>query len=234
QDYTFSASPVRIGRNPLNDLPLPFPFVSGWHAVVRFDEHGAKFFDLGSTNGTMLGGRRVQPGEGVVIGDGVAVTIGRLELRFRRPTMGPAASEPVRGTPVAAGTIDPDRRPAAPAGEGGTAHVQLADVHHAVARLQPLYASFRHAVEALEVAVEGALAEIPGELHGLALSILGREFPRLGQDGVVARLSRQRGVSLAAGWSAAEDTAVVRGLAENLRPGEEPPASPEEAARFLA
>ena len=83
-DHTFATSPVRIGRNPLNDLPLPFPFVSGWHAVVRFDETGAKFFDLGSTNGTLLNGRKIQAGEAVTVGDRLSVTIGKLELRLRR------------------------------------------------------------------------------------------------------------------------------------------------------
>ena len=37
-EHTFTKSPVRIGRNPLNDLSLPFPFVSGWHAIVRFED----------------------------------------------------------------------------------------------------------------------------------------------------------------------------------------------------
>jgi type VI secretion system protein len=83
-DHTFATSPVRIGRNPLNDLPLPFPFVSGWHAVVRFDDDQAKFFDLGSTNGTLLNGRKINAGEAVVVGEMLSVTIGKLELRFRR------------------------------------------------------------------------------------------------------------------------------------------------------
>jgi len=81
--YSFNASPVRIGRNPLNDLTLPFGFVSGWHAVVRFDGREATFHDLGSTNGTLFNGRRVQPGESVPIEPLVSVTIGKLELQIR-------------------------------------------------------------------------------------------------------------------------------------------------------
>jgi type VI secretion system protein len=94
-DHTFATSPVRIGRNPLNDLPLPFPFVSGWHAVVRFDDGQAKFFDLGSTNGTLLNGRKINAGEAVVVGEMLSVTIGKLELRFRR------------GAPVSISSIHP-------------------------------------------------------------------------------------------------------------------------------
>jgi len=102
-EYAYNASPVRIGRNPLNDLTLPFPFVSGWHAVVRFDDGGAKFFDLGSTNGTLHNGRRVQAGEPIPISGEVSLTIGKLELRIRQETAGVSMPPPARVqmTPVA-------------------------------------------------------------------------------------------------------------------------------------
>lgn len=93
-EYSFNKSPVRVGRNPLNDLTLPFPFVSGWHAVVRFDENEAKFFDLGSTNGTLCEGRRIQAGEPVFIEGPISLTIGRLELRVTRRTAEVASSLP--------------------------------------------------------------------------------------------------------------------------------------------
>lgn len=106
-EYAYTASPVRIGRNPLNDLTLPFPFVSGWHAVVRFDAAGAKFFDLGSTNGTLYNGRRVQAGEAIPVAGEVSLTIGKLELRIRQSdaagagAVPPAAAPPVAAPPVA-------------------------------------------------------------------------------------------------------------------------------------
>ncbi len=105
-DYAYNASPVRIGRNPLNDLTLPFPFVSGWHAVVRFDDSGAKFFDLGSTNGTLHNGRRVQAGEPIPIAGEVSLTIGKLELRIRQNATASAgapasAPAPLQMSPVA-------------------------------------------------------------------------------------------------------------------------------------
>lgn len=100
-DYAYNASPVRIGRNPLNDLTLPFPFVSGWHAVVRFDGSGAKFFDLGSTNGTLHNGRRVQAGEPIPISGEVSLTIGKLELRIRQDAGASAgAPAPLQMSPV--------------------------------------------------------------------------------------------------------------------------------------
>lgn len=127
-DHTFATSPVRIGRNPLNDLPLPFPFVSGWHAVVRFDDDQAKFFDLGSTNDTLLNGRKINAGEAVVVGEMLSVTIGKLELRFRRGApasissiypvgYGPVGQGPVgQGPPVGYGPAG--NAPAAPGPAG--------------------------------------------------------------------------------------------------------------------
>lgn len=79
-DYQFSNSPVRIGRNRLNDLALPFGFVSGWHAVIRFDHNKATFYDLGSTNGSLFNGQRVQVGQPVPIRPQATVVLGDLEL----------------------------------------------------------------------------------------------------------------------------------------------------------
>lgn len=112
-DYSFTTSPIRIGRNALNDLSLPFPFVSGWHAVVRFDAADAKFFDLGSTNGTLHNGLKVQAGESVLIGAGVSLAIGKLELRIRRD--GAAVPEVVR-PPVFQADPAASMRPTMPTG----------------------------------------------------------------------------------------------------------------------
>ncbi|MDB4982864.1 MAG: hypothetical protein JWM82_3616, partial [Myxococcales bacterium] len=43
----FTESPVRIGRNQLNDIAIEDPFVSEWHGVLRFDAQGVAFFDMG-------------------------------------------------------------------------------------------------------------------------------------------------------------------------------------------
>jgi pSer/pThr/pTyr-binding forkhead associated (FHA) protein len=81
---TFSNSPVRLGRSPLNDVTLALGFVSEWHGVIRFDESSTRYLDLGSTNGTVIAGQRVPKDQPVDLVDGAVVTIGPILLRVRR------------------------------------------------------------------------------------------------------------------------------------------------------
>ena len=62
--HTFAQLTVRIGRSPLNDLPLGEPFVSQFHAVVEVDGDRVLLRDLGSLNGTTLSGGKAPPHEG--------------------------------------------------------------------------------------------------------------------------------------------------------------------------
>lgn len=66
---------VIFGRASTADVQLPFPKVSARHARLFRAQDGLRVEDLGSSNGTWLGARRLQPGtvEAVAVGD-------RLEL----------------------------------------------------------------------------------------------------------------------------------------------------------
>ncbi len=263
-DHPFATSPVRIGRNPLNDLPLPFPFVSGWHAVVRFDDTQAKFFDLGSTNGTLLNGRKIQAGEAVVIGGMLSVTIGKLELRFGRgeeavsgihpagyPAEPPMAQQPPHMAPAPApapvyghagntmnGTIDRPPSMPAPVAGAGTAHVQMSDVHHAIQRLRPMYDAYRQSWSHVQGELQSALGGMHPSLHEFAVSVLAREFPGLAQESDFDRLAHQLGAkvpgSRSGGAGDGGGMSAVQRLSQGTRPDEEPPRSAEEAERFLA
>jgi type VI secretion system protein ImpI len=76
----FTSSPVRIGRNQLNDLSLDTPFVSEWHGTIRFDDRSVAYFDLGSTNGSMVDGRRLTKNVAVELSDASRLQLGGLEL----------------------------------------------------------------------------------------------------------------------------------------------------------
>jgi hypothetical protein len=79
---------VRIGRDPAADLALKGTGVSWHHALLT--RSGGRWFvrDLGSTNGTLVDGRRIsQPTE---VGPGAYLTVGDMGLRFEGPVQGPA------------------------------------------------------------------------------------------------------------------------------------------------
>ena len=71
-----------IGRSNENDIPLPDneKRVSSKHA--RLDRQGnlLQIMDLGSTNGTFVNGRKIEPNSGVDIKDGDKISIGLYSL----------------------------------------------------------------------------------------------------------------------------------------------------------
>ena len=82
---TFEVGPVplTIGRTSENSLVLPLDeFVSSRHARVEARRDGAWIVDLGSTNGTLVNGRRIDGR--YELRDGDIVRIGDTELRFER------------------------------------------------------------------------------------------------------------------------------------------------------
>jgi type VI secretion system protein ImpI len=76
----FTESPVRIGRNQLNDISLDDPFVSEWHGIIRFTAQDVAYFDLGSTNGSILDGERLQKNVGAPLTSASRLQLGRIEL----------------------------------------------------------------------------------------------------------------------------------------------------------
>jgi hypothetical protein len=77
---TFVESPIRIGRNQLNDIPIDDPFVSQWHGMIRFDEEGISYADLGSTNGSVVDSIRLAKNASARLTAGTRILLGRIEL----------------------------------------------------------------------------------------------------------------------------------------------------------
>jgi type VI secretion system FHA domain protein len=252
-DYQFTNSPVRIGRNRLNDLALPFPFVSGWHAVVRFDDAKARFFDLGSTNGSLYEGQRVQVGQSVPIEPQAIVVLGDLELIMSRgsTTLIPHTSSggtlpgsdpqpppqqsgwmqaPGTSETVAAGTIDPnaaidpDARPALNAHQ--TAHVPMRQIHDALAALRPHHEACRQSRIQFEQELRSQLAALPNYAREQAEEFIRREFSRSGES--VEATSRSGG-----GGGFGGGYGSVTEFAEQLLPEVPPPTSDQEMQQFL-
>lgn len=95
----FTKSPVRIGRNQLNDISLDDPFVSEWHGTIRFDERSIAYFDLGSTNGSLLDGKRLAKNVSSELSVTSVLRVGLIEMAVSRQTVAtePPAQRPVSG-----------------------------------------------------------------------------------------------------------------------------------------
>jgi len=69
-----------IGRSRNSLVPVNDPRASRRHAMIRFQDQGFWFFDLGSRNGSYLNGKRVTTAQ--LLNDGDLIVIGICELRF--------------------------------------------------------------------------------------------------------------------------------------------------------
>jgi hypothetical protein len=71
---------VVLGRSLDADVPIPHRSVSRRHALIERSERGYTISDLGSHNGTFVGGKRLLEGERVEIGLGAAFTVGKVAI----------------------------------------------------------------------------------------------------------------------------------------------------------
>lgn len=78
-DIELTQERVRIGRSDDNDIVVPDGSVSSHHAEASFDGASWILTDTGSTNGTKVGGARV---EAVQLVAGGAFTLGSVECVF--------------------------------------------------------------------------------------------------------------------------------------------------------
>jgi hypothetical protein len=76
------AGEMSLGRDSTNGIVLGDPSVSSVHANLERVRNGWRLTDHGSTNGTMLNGKRVD-GRGVVLKGGERVALGTVVLRFQ-------------------------------------------------------------------------------------------------------------------------------------------------------
>jgi hypothetical protein len=70
---------LRIGRAEENDLVLSDPRVSRFHAEIKRGPQGYVLRDLGSTNGTLVGERRIKER---LLEDGDVISMGGVRMEF--------------------------------------------------------------------------------------------------------------------------------------------------------
>jgi hypothetical protein len=160
-------SPVRLGRSDLNDLMIDSGYVSRWHSLIRFDHARVEYLDLGSTNGTVLNGKRLRAACPVVIRPDDAVTIGtlrlKIELSVEEAPAAPAAGDDMSGHTIA----DPEQGK------------RFRQVVSAVDSLQPIYASCTTAAQKLVERLQQMLVHVPAEAQPLILNLLEQRCPEI-------------------------------------------------------
>jgi len=80
REVPLSADPLTVGRDPKNDIVLDDRRISRRHAEVRLRLGRYTLYDLQSTNGTFVNGRRIAE---MVLSDEDRITIGGAELVVR-------------------------------------------------------------------------------------------------------------------------------------------------------
>jgi type VI secretion system FHA domain protein len=184
--HVFRTSPVRIGRNELNELVLPEGFVSHWHALVRFDGKVIHYVDLGSTNGTQVDGRRIAKGEEVRLDEDLDLRIGSLRLHFSLDEV--TVIEPMARNKTVFGlrVQAPAVQSAPPDDEAAESTVlvppELQEAAPSVQQLFGSYLEYRKAYNALHEGLAGRLRALPAHERGAELNRLLSRFPALAQE----------------------------------------------------
>jgi predicted component of type VI protein secretion system len=91
--FEFDQSPIRIGRNALNNVVIEDRFVSQWHGMIKFDDTSASYSDLGSTNGTRFEGKRLTRNTAILLRGPAPLAISRFEIQVVASPAVPGAAD---------------------------------------------------------------------------------------------------------------------------------------------
>ncbi|AKF08815.1 type VI secretion system-associated FHA domain protein [Sandaracinus amylolyticus] len=215
EEAFFRISPIRIGRNALNDLLLDEPSVSQWHAQLAFDEHHVWFTDVGSSNGSVVDMQRVAAHHAVAVHAETRVEVGPVVLRVsraadgerrsRRVAMGGAMPDDLR---TAISMIDVTRISGddlATEGVGNDAQTALAS--SAMSQLQylrTLLAAVEPARRAYLEVLADQIESLPSASRQKIIPQLARELPELSRLPEYVEIAARHGVD---GMSVKEVTA---------------------------
>jgi len=228
---SFRKSSVRIGRNPLNDLHVEQAFVSQFHAVVETEGQQLVLRDLGSTNGSIVGGQKLS-GTSIVLPEAQpAFSVLQLTFQVRVVPLELVPQSKKRPMAVSAMLSRPPAEFLAAMRAGPQVDPQEQT------RLRELYDSYRSAWATLMNAMQqAALARSP-EQRTSFVSQLSADLPAVSMEPDYHRLAADSGVgSLTMRSGSAEARIAVEGLREfamEFMPGVPPPESGDEIVKFL-
>lgn len=218
----FSTAPVRLGRNPLNDLTLDYGFVSQWHGVIKFDRNEIIFVDLGSTNGTLLDGQRVHERTPVrVSGPNSALSIGSLQITLRWADAAETGFDqkpriktqfatrlplPAQATPAPQSSDVVPSSPAAPDASPSVGSQALDAPLTRVQEAQGSYRAYRESWALCMAELRQKIENAPPALREMTAFFMATEFPQVTKEPEFAAMLTELGVDrVAAGCFDIED-----------------------------
>jgi len=209
-EATFTRFPVRIGRNQLNDLHVDRPFISQFHAAIEVSGTKLWLKDLGSTNGTVYRGQKLQRDQPTDISAAPEVQIGPIVIRLViSQEAQPESIRPVKatildvGTPAGAALLEGMQRPVQPGQEDPF-----------VRQLVPYLEAYRTAWADVYRLVYEHLTRLPPEVRDPYLKRLLLEHPSIAQESDFQKLAQYYGVPVESYGPLSLPQAALAGLVE--------------------
>ena len=230
-EVTFERFPVRIGRNQLNDLQIDRPYVSQFHASIDVRERQIIVKDLGSTNGTVHGGRRLVRDQPVDVTAMPEINIGPVVLRIALvEAQATPAAAPADGGNVldlndaGAGAAAARPKPITPGGEDPF-----------VRQVVPYIEAYRAAWGAVYRVVYDHLTRLTPELRSNYIKRLGLEHAAVVLETDFQKISQYYGIDARAlGELSAPQAALsaISELSRALLPNDPAPADVQGVVTF--
>ena len=199
QSFAFDSSPVRIGRNKLNELEVPDDGVSQWHGILHFDAHNVAYIDLGSTNGTSINGARAGRNVEVALDSTAVLEIGLLRIRFSRAMVPPNAitrkSSAFLGQHVSGDTLAGSRTVMYSVGGPMQLPPDVQMVEGIIAQTQAVYSQYVHAGDTLKQYLEHYLQQVPAERRAGTVLMIGSRFPMFKRSREYRQLGTKAGLT---------------------------------------
>jgi len=174
-DVVFNDFPVRIGRDALAEVSLPYGFVTRWHAILKIEDGAVLLWDLGSTNGTTLDApvARLSPHEKVDLRQhGMSFRIGPLRFSLEVVEREPAPRPRERGGPMLSSA--PGMTPPAQAAPD---LAQSAEARALAYELRGVYESYRAGWKRFADQLASSLATRSPATRAHLAGLLAQDFP---------------------------------------------------------
>ena len=218
-EKTFERFPVRIGRNPLNDLHIDRPYVSQFHASIDLRDGQILLRDLGSTNGTLYGGQRLARDQPVDVTASPEVNIGPIVLRIGTMELAAKKREgsllDYNENATNASALLARSKPIQPGGEDPF-----------VRQVAPYLEAYRQAWGAAYRVVWDHVARLPPDLRTSYIRRLALEHPQVTLEGDFQKLAQWAGVDVNQIGELTAQTAAIIAIEELFRafvPSGKPP-----------